>query len=53
MFDRLAGADHVYRLGELGDEAMHDWGGVHGDFHEFVFIDRSAEQITLLAAADD
>ncbi|MEV4940838.1 hypothetical protein [Streptomyces zaomyceticus] len=53
VFDRLATADHIYRLGELGDEAMHDWGGVHGDFHEFVLIDRSAEQIILLVAADD
>ncbi|MFF6906705.1 hypothetical protein ACFY9Q_12245 [Streptomyces sp. NPDC012389] len=53
MFDPLAVAGHIYHLGELGDEAIHDWGGVHTDFHEFVLIDRSAERITLLVAADD
>ncbi|WP_328404969.1 hypothetical protein OHS70_37060 [Streptomyces sp. NBC_00390] len=53
VFDRLAAADHIYYLGELGDEAIHDWGRVHGCFHEFVLIDRSAGQIALLVAADD
>lgn len=53
VFDRLAAADRIYCLSELGDGAIHDWGGVHGDFHEFVLIDRSAERITLLVAADD
>ncbi|MFD7965146.1 hypothetical protein ACFV5J_30590 [Streptomyces zaomyceticus] len=53
VFDRLAAADRIYCLRELGDESMHDWGGVHGEFHEFVLIDRSAERLTLLVAADD
>ncbi|MGX1913619.1 hypothetical protein ACWIID_32970 [Streptomyces phaeochromogenes] len=53
VFDRLTAADHIYCLNELGDEAIHDWGRVHGDFHEFVLIDRSAGRITLLVAADD
>lgn len=53
VFDRLASAEHIYYLSELGDEAIHDWGRVHSDFHEFVLIDRSAGQITLLVAADD
>ncbi|MGW6967120.1 hypothetical protein ACWGET_24080 [Streptomyces zaomyceticus] len=53
VFDRLAAADRIYCLRELGDESTHDWGGVHGEFHEFVLIDRSAERITLLVAADD
>jgi hypothetical protein len=53
VFDRLAAADRVHHLSGLGDEAFHDWGGVHGEFHEFVLIDRSAGQVTLLVAADD
>ncbi|MDX3532214.1 hypothetical protein P1P75_38935 [Streptomyces sp. ID05-39B] len=53
VFDPLAAADHIYYLHELGDEAIHDWGRVHDDFHEFVLIDRSSDQITLLVAADD
>ncbi|MFF5020087.1 hypothetical protein [Streptomyces sp. NPDC001165] len=53
VFNRLAAADGIYYLGELGDEAIHDWGPVHDCFHEFVLIDRSAGQITLVVAADD
>ncbi|WP_329134563.1 hypothetical protein OG552_19285 [Streptomyces sp. NBC_01476] len=53
VFDRMAAADHLYYLGELGDEAVHGWGRVHEYFHEFVLIDRSAGRITLLVAADD
>ncbi|WP_411109089.1 hypothetical protein [Streptomyces sp. c-19] len=53
VFDLLTAAERIYHLSELGDEAIHDWGGVHGDFLEFVLIDRSAGQITLLVAADD
>ncbi|GGN63575.1 hypothetical protein GCM10011579_032120 [Streptomyces albiflavescens] len=56
MFDRLAAADGIYYLSELGDEAIHDWGRMHDYFHyfnEFVLIDRSAGQITLVVAADD
>ncbi|MFF5981953.1 hypothetical protein ACFY78_24210 [Streptomyces olindensis] len=53
VFARLAAADGIYHLGELGDEAIHDWGRVHDHFHEFVLIDRSAGRITLIVAADD
>lgn len=53
VFDGLSTADHIYYLSGLGDEALHDWGRVHIDFHEFVFIDRSAGRVTLLVAADD
>ncbi|SNT39832.1 hypothetical protein [Actinacidiphila glaucinigra] len=53
VFDRLTAADGIYYLSELGDEAIHDWGRVHEYFHEFVLIDRSAGQITLVVAADD
>ncbi|MFD4125798.1 hypothetical protein ACFXKK_27410 [Streptomyces globisporus] len=53
VFARVDAADGIYHLGDLGDEAMHDWGGVHDSFHEFVLIDRAAAQVTLLVAADD
>lgn len=53
VFGRLAAADGIYYLSELGDEAIHDWGRVHDCFHEFVLIDRSAGRITLVVAADD
>ncbi|MFE7760452.1 hypothetical protein [Streptomyces sp. NPDC057438] len=53
VFDRLAVADALYHLSELGDEALHDWGRVHDCFHELVLIDRSAGQLTLVVAADD
>jgi hypothetical protein len=53
VFDRFSGADHIYYLSDLGDEAIHDWGRVHEYFHEFVLIDRTAGRITLLVAADD
>jgi hypothetical protein len=53
VFDRLAAAEHIYYLRELDDEAIHDWGRVHSDFHEFVLIDRAAKEIALLVAADD
>ena len=42
VFDRVAAADGIYCLSELGDEAIHDWGRVHDEFHEYVLIDRSA-----------
>ncbi|GHA84701.1 hypothetical protein ACIQRS_19985 [Streptomyces termitum] len=53
VFARVAAADGIYYLSELGDEAIHDWGRVHDYFHEFVLVDRSAGRITLIVAADD
>ncbi|MER5897037.1 hypothetical protein [Streptomyces sp. NPDC001876] len=53
VFDRMAAAEQIYYLSKLGDEALHDWGGVHSDFHEFVLINRSEGQVVLLVAADD
>ncbi|WP_418955512.1 hypothetical protein [Streptomyces tritici] len=46
-------ADGVYRLSGLGEDAYHDWGPVHGEYHEFVVLDRRARRLTLLVAADD
>ncbi|MGW4629454.1 hypothetical protein [Streptomyces rubiginosohelvolus] len=53
VFARVAAADGIYCLRELGDEAIHDWGRVHDSFHEFVLVDRAAGQVTLIVAADD
>ncbi|MFG2331683.1 hypothetical protein ACGFMM_18855 [Streptomyces sp. NPDC048604] len=51
--DAWTTTDRVHRLTGLGEDDHHDWGGVHGEFHEFVAIDRRAGRITLLVAADD
>ncbi|WP_097876795.1 hypothetical protein [Streptomyces sp. ms184] len=53
VFARVAAADGIFYLRELGDEAIHDWGRVHDSFHEFVLVDRAAGQVTLIVAADD
>jgi hypothetical protein len=42
-----------YRLKALGEAALHDWGGVHGEFHELVVIDRTSGTLALIVAADD
>lgn len=53
VFDVLDAAARVFHLNGVGEEDFHDWGGVHGEFHEFVSIDRARGRITLLVAADD
>ncbi|MFF7530234.1 hypothetical protein ACFZB2_14225 [Streptomyces bobili] len=53
VFGRLASADSIHHLGELGEEAVHDWGRVHDCFHEFVLVDRSSGRLSLVVAADD
>ncbi|MER7519872.1 hypothetical protein [Streptomyces sp. NPDC126499] len=53
VFAVVASADRCYRLADLGDGALHDWGGVHCQFHEFVAVDRGRARLTLLVAADD
>ncbi|MFI0943274.1 hypothetical protein [Streptomyces sp. NPDC021020] len=53
VFAPLTAADSVHHLRALGNEHFHDWGGVHGEFHEFVLVDRAAARVTLLVAADD
>lgn len=46
-------ATSTYLLGPLPDDARHDYGPIHIDFHELVLIDRPANSLTLLVAADD
>ncbi|MET8293860.1 nucleotidyltransferase domain-containing protein [Streptomyces sp. NPDC005180] len=52
-FACLAAAGTVLHLTGVGEDDFHDWGGVHGEFHELVAIDRTAGHLTLLVAADD
>ncbi|MEV6756515.1 hypothetical protein [Streptomyces sp. NPDC051214] len=42
-----------YLLGQLPEDALHDYGPLHVDFHELVLVDRPAATLTLLVAADD
>jgi hypothetical protein len=42
-----------YRLKDLGEDAHHDWGRVHQDFHEVITINRISNALTLIVAADD
>lgn len=49
----LRAATSRYRLKDLGEDSLHDWGGVHGEFHELVVIDRSTGSLALIVAADD
>ena len=63
MADRLADMEQVYRLlhttqrahrlRDLGPDAFHDWGGVHGEFHELVLVDRQNMTLSVVVAADD
>ncbi|MFF1398197.1 hypothetical protein ACFVZD_30835 [Streptomyces sp. NPDC058287] len=42
-----------YVPSELPEDALHDFGPIHIDFHELVLIDRLTATLTLLVAADD
>ncbi|MFE5022497.1 hypothetical protein ACFRAO_03955 [Streptomyces sp. NPDC056656] len=53
LYAPIRTATRRYVLGELPDDALHDCGPIHIDFHELVLIDRPAATLTLLVAADD
>lgn len=53
VYQPLRKATGVYTLTGLDKSDFHDWGGVHGEFHEFVGIDRTAGTLALIVAADD
>jgi hypothetical protein len=42
-----------FRLRDLGDEDVHEWGWVLAHFNELVLVDPSAGQLALLVAATD
>lgn len=53
VLDTVRSAGSVHRLRDLGPAALHDWGGVHGDFHELVAVGPARRSLVLLVAADD
>lgn len=53
VYPLVRAATSRYRLKALGAYALHDWGGVHGEFHELVVIDRAISSSALIVAADD
>jgi hypothetical protein len=53
IYALVRAATSRYRLKDLGKAAFHNWGGVHGEFHELVLVDRVAATLALIVAADD
>lgn len=53
IYTPICTATTRYVLGRLPEDAFHDYGPVHIDYHELVLIDRPAAALTLLVAADD
>ncbi|MFI6097927.1 hypothetical protein ACIA8G_20400 [Lentzea sp. NPDC051213] len=51
VFQPLRAAERVYRLRDLGDDALHDWGGVLWEYEEHVLIGPAL--LTLVVAAID
>ncbi|MFF7250168.1 hypothetical protein ACFZBU_40545 [Embleya sp. NPDC008237] len=49
----IRAATSRFLLGQLPEDAFHDYGPIHLAFHELVLIDRPAGTLTLLVAADD
>ncbi|MFD4657815.1 hypothetical protein ACFWP2_19550 [Kitasatospora sp. NPDC058444] len=53
VYTPIRRATSRYALGDLPDDAHHDYGPIHIAFHELVLIDRRAGLLVLLVAADD
>lgn len=53
IYTPIRAATTRYVLGRLPEDAFHDYGPVHIDYHELILIDRAAAALTLLVAADD
>nr|WSX48398.1 hypothetical protein OG409_05155 [Streptomyces sp. NBC_00974] len=53
VYTPIRQATSTYLLGPLPEDAFHDYGPIHIEFHELVLIDRPAATLTLLVAADD
>ncbi|SBT94335.1 hypothetical protein GA0115233_108525 [Streptomyces sp. DI166] len=49
----IATATSTYVLAPLPEDARHEYGPIHIDFHELILIDRPAKILTLVVAADD
>ncbi|MFK0182527.1 hypothetical protein ACIQVR_42005 [Streptomyces xanthochromogenes] len=53
IYTPIRKATSRYLLGQLPEDAFHDYGPIHIDYHELALIDRPAATLTLLVAADD
>ncbi|MBS2965930.1 hypothetical protein KGA66_22990 [Actinocrinis puniceicyclus] len=53
VYRALHNAQRTLSLRDLGPDAFHDWGGVHGEFHELVLIDCRNKTLSVIVAADD
>ncbi|WP_433202627.1 hypothetical protein ACQP00_32685 [Dactylosporangium sp. CS-047395] len=53
VYAPLRAAGRVFRLRELGDQAVHDAGWLLTEFHELVLLDRAAGALVLVVAAED
>ncbi|TGG80051.1 hypothetical protein D8771_23105 [Streptomyces albus] len=53
VYTPIRQATSRYALRDLPDDAHHDYGPIHIEFHELVLVDRSTGVLTLLVAADD
>ncbi|MFI2242550.1 hypothetical protein [Streptomyces chrestomyceticus] len=53
VYTPIRQATSRYALGALPEDAYHDYGPIHIEFHELVLIDRCLGTLTLLVAADD
>ncbi|WP_200863082.1 hypothetical protein [Amycolatopsis orientalis] len=53
VYAPISKATTRYLLGQLPEDAIHDYGPIHIDYHELVLIDRPAATLSLLVAADD
>ncbi|MBT2365814.1 hypothetical protein J7E88_10970 [Streptomyces sp. ISL-10] len=53
VYTPIRTATSRYVLGQLPEDAFHDYGPIHMDYHELVLVDRSAATLTLLVAAGD
>lgn len=53
IYTPIRNATSRYLLGQLPEDAFHDYGPIHIDFYELVLINRPAATLTLVVAADD
>ncbi|PJM97911.1 hypothetical protein CG740_38570 [Streptomyces sp. CB01201] len=53
VYTPIRQATSRYALGALPEDAHHDYGPIHNEFHELVLIDHHLGTLALLVAADD
>ncbi|MDJ0382384.1 hypothetical protein [Streptomyces sp. G-G2] len=53
IYTPIRRATSTYLLVPLPEDAFHDYGPIHIDYHELVLINRPSATLTLLVAADD